>query len=456
MDPIDNMVPLIEAVVSFMNEGVIIATEDGEVLYQNPAACEMLGMAVNEPISRLDQIGNFDLQSELQCAARSIGEWPRPEGLGFGSAGGFVRFERNVDAKGVNRTLEFHSGFVQVSSEGRPLRLVITQDRTEQRNLEALVSGAKNDFISGDPIMLQILDRVQKVAPTKASVLLQGATGTGKTALARLIHRMSDRADHPFIEVNCAAFPEALIESELFGHVKGAFTGAGQARIGRFQAADGGTLFLDEVGEIPLHLQAKLLRAILEQEFEMVGSDKPIQVDVRVISATNQPLRDMVDENRFRADLYYRLAVIPLNIPSLKERPTDIPLLLKHFCNNLVARGFPDDIDCTPEAMRLMMDYPWPGNVREMENAVQHAVICAVDKAVIPESLPQDIREYQPSAGVTGDDDLAALRQATLRALRNAGGNKSRAAQDLGIDRTTLWRRLKRFGIDPNQLETVE
>ncbi|PLX45487.1 MAG: hypothetical protein C0605_00880 [Hyphomicrobiales bacterium] len=332
------------------------------------------------------------------------------------------------------------------------MMLLIVRDRTAKRRLEAVLDRSGSDLITNDPQMLAVLERVQQVAPTDASVLVQGESGTGKTHIARMVHHNSQRADKPLVEVNCAAIPESLIESELFGHVKGAFTGASQERSGRFLSADGGTLFLDEVGEIPLHLQAKLLRVIQDKEFEPVGSDKPVKVDVRIIAASNQNLRQNVDNGEFRSDLYYRLAVIPLYIPALRERPGDIPLLLQYFCHNLERRGYADDVECGAEAMRMMMDYPWPGNVRELENAVEHALICAVNKKVSPESLPQDVRVYAdsrqaPSAEQNPEDRYGRMRQDIVIALDQADGNKSKAAEALGIDRSTLWRRMRKMNI---------
>ncbi|MCW8910624.1 MAG: sigma-54 dependent transcriptional regulator, partial [Gammaproteobacteria bacterium] len=278
-----------------------------------------------------------------------------------------------------------------------------------------------------------------------------GESGTGKTQLARLTHSQSQRSKEAFIEVNCAAIPESLLESELFGHVKGAFTGASSDRLGRFQSANMGTLFLDEVGEIPLHLQAKLLRAIQDQEFEMVGSDKPVKVDVRIIAASNKNLREMVDKGKFRADLFYRLAVIPLTIPSLRERPGDISLLSKHFCSRLVARGYPDNVTCSNEATRMMMDYPWPGNVRELENAVEHGLICAIDGEVKTESLPQDVREYSRSLikqNILTEVDEKRHASEIESILKMVKGNKAEAARMLGVNRTTLWRWIQKYNIE--------
>jgi len=450
-----NLTPLMEAVVAYIDEGVFIADHKGNVIYQNPAAGELLG-SPDSPITKLRDIADFNLQRALIKAAIDAGEFDatgRPTGQ-------FVNFEHKVTTDNGDRYLEFYSGLVSNSGWKERLRLILIRDRTEQRKLESVIKPGIDDFSTNDLRMLEILDRIKQVAPTKAAVLIQGESGTGKTQLARMIHRISDRADKPFVEVNCAAIPESLIESELFGHIKGSFTGATQDRAGRFQAADGGTLFLDEISEVPHHLQAKLLKAVQDQCFEMVGSDKTIKVNVRIISASNRHLREQVDNNIFRSDLYYRLAVIPLTIPTLRERPGDVPVLIKHFCSNLAKRGYKSDqIECSANAMKVMMNYPWPGNVRELENAVEHGIICAQGKSVGPESLPQHIQDF-PLQQSSESDDHAILqnsndtqqRKEIERALHETHGNKARAAELLGIDRSTLWRRIQKFGIKTDSI----
>lgn len=457
---------LLEAVVSFIDEGVIVADLDGRVIYHNPAAAALLGAAANQPLTSLHDVLGI---SRDQSIDQALAQAARGGSAETTELTDFVRFQRRIIVNGEPRYLELHS--CQTCELVGQTRLMILRDVTERHRLEMLIDRSRGDLVTSDRKVLALLERVHQVAPSNASVLLQGESGTGKTHIARLIHRLSRRAEKPFVEVNCAAIPTSLIESELFGHVKGAFTGAMRDRPGRFQAAHGGTLFLDEIAEIPLHLQAKLLRVLQDHEFEPVGSDKTLAVDIRIITASNQDLREMVDAGDFRADLYYRLAVFTLNVPPIRERRGDIPLLLKHFCENLEARGYPAGVSCSSEAMQILMNYNWPGNVRELENAVEHALICAIDGTVRPESLPEQIRasvlakqawasaergaahahahaasadDASLASATTHDEDEIARREIE-RALLQSNGNRSAAAKLLGVDRTTLWRRMQRL-----------
>ncbi|MFV1983782.1 MAG: sigma-54 interaction domain-containing protein [Thiohalomonadales bacterium] len=440
-----NMLPMLEAVIGHIDEGVIMCDKKGTVLYQNPAVINLLGLKKGTQLERLQDFTAINLQRAFVTAALKAGEADaagKPSGL-------FVTFEEKFQCNEGYRYIEFYSGLVNCSMYKDNVRLILLRDRTEQRQLEAVYKTRLSDFESKDLKMLEVIERIHQIAPTNAFVLLQGESGTGKTLVSRMVHKLSSRSGQKFIEVNCAAIPSTLIESELFGHVKGAFTGATADRKGRFQSAHGGTLFLDEISEIPLNLQAKLLRAIQDQEFEMVGSDKSIKVDVRIIVASNQNLRELVDNGGFRADLYYRLAIIPLTIPPLRERPGDISILINHFMEKLPQRGYPKDIQCSPDALQVLMNYSWPGNVRELENAIEHGVICATKNTITVESLPQDILQSLPSlvSSIIPDQDESVRSHEITNALRQSNGSKTQAASLLGIDRTTLWRRMQRLGI---------
>lgn len=303
-----------------------------------------------------------------------------------------------------------------------------------------------DDYIGEAPQLTRIFDTLKVVAPTPVTVLIEGPTGTGKDLLANIIHNMSPRKAHPFVKVNCAALPENLLESEMFGYVRGAFTGAGRDKPGRFTQAHNGTIFLDEISEMPLALQAKLLRVLEDQEFYPLGASKTVQVDVRIITACNKPLDAQVRAGLFREDLYYRLNVIRVNIPPLRERRQDIPLLIRRFIQRKnVERG---TYICrfSPEALDVLLNYDYPGNVREMENILEHACLLCQGDVIQCDHLPRDLRESRcaPSAPMRV---VNPQRQQLLEVLKAHGWNRQRAAEALGVDRTTLWRRMRRWGI---------
>jgi two-component system response regulator HydG len=303
-------------------------------------------------------------------------------------------------------------------------------------------------IIGKDSQMQNIYRLIEDIAPTDATVLIQGESGTGKELVARAIHRQSLRKHEPFIVINCSAYPHTLLESELFGHEKGAFTGAIRQKSGRFEQADGGTVFLDEIGEIAPSAQIKLLRVLQSQKFERVGGEKTLTVDVRILAATNKELLQEVQKGSYREDLFYRLNVIPIHLPPLRTRRNDIPLLARHFLRRFGVEQNKDIQDFSSEAMRLLLDYHWPGNVRELENSIEHTAVLAKQSKVEISDLPSAIREAAPpvsseTPGTIFENEKKLLREV----LEECDWNKKRAALQLGISRSTLYEKLKKYQI---------
>jgi len=337
----------------------------------------------------------------------------------------------------------------------------IAEKRGLERDLEAaraqLAGAADGTIIGASPRMLKLLERLSMVAESEAAVLVTGETGTGKELVVQRIHARSSRRTGPFVAVNCAAFPETLLEAELFGHAKGAFTGADRRRDGRFKAADGGTLFLDEIAEMPLSAQAKLLRVLQEGVIEPLGTNESVRVDVRVVSATHRDLRRRIAEGLFREDLYYRLNVVGLHIPPLRERPGDLPLLLHHFLriHSPVDRAVSE---VSVRAWQALSVYPFLGNVRELSHAVQHAVVLSGGKTIDLEHLPDDIANVTVAADGRALRPLTAVlkqaeREHLMKALAMARGARTRAAELLGISRKNLWEKLRAHDISDSDVE---
>ncbi|HEU4436670.1 MAG TPA: sigma-54 dependent transcriptional regulator [candidate division Zixibacteria bacterium] len=321
----------------------------------------------------------------------------------------------------------------------------------ENRRLKKELAGKFENIIGRTPAMKKVFDLVESVAPSRATVLIVGESGTGKELIARAIHHFSPRKDAAFVRTNCAALPEGLIESELFGHEKGAFTGALRQTRGRFEMADGGTLLLDEISEIPLGLQAKLLRVLQEREFERVGSGYTLKVDVRVVATTNRNLDEEVKKGRFREDLYYRLNVVKVEMPPLRDRRDDIPLLAAHFMLKYAAENGKKIDGIAPKALSLLCDYPWPGNVRELVNFMERAVVVAQSNILLPSDFPKELilgisagGEDRLRPGVTIEEMEMRLILKTLEAV---DGNKTKAAQMLGVTARTLHNKLADYGL---------
>ncbi len=300
------------------------------------------------------------------------------------------------------------------------------------------------NVIGRTPQMFQMYKTIAKVADTKATVLLYGERGTGKELVARSIHYNSHRNDQPFIPVDCASLVETLMESELFGHVRGAFTGAHSAKRGLVEEADGGTLFLDEVSNLSLSMQTKLLRFLQEHEIKRVGGTESIRVDVRVIAATNQPLEPLVKSEKFREDLFDRLNVVSITLPPLRERKEDIPLLANHFLHKFSEENKKSISHISPEAFEIILQYSWPGNVRELEHTIERAVILSIHPIILPEDLPRKMFEEMKETGALTPEKILPLKELekryVLKVLQETKGNKKRASEILGIDRTTLYR----------------
>ncbi|MCF8031130.1 MAG: sigma-54 dependent transcriptional regulator [Desulfohalobiaceae bacterium] len=356
-------------------------------------------------------------------------------------SGAYDYLTKPLDFDVLQHTLQRALDHVRLASENVTLR-------------QRLPPGARDFPIIGKSRAMQdLMDMVATVAPTEATVLITGPSGTGKELVAKAIHAASERSEGPLVTVNCAALKDSLLESELFGHEKGAFTGAERRREGKFMQAHTGSIFLDEITEIPMAMQAKLLRVIQEREIERVGGDRTLYVDVRIIAATNRDLNRVVEEGAFREDLYHRLNVFRLDVPTLSEREGDIPVLAQHFLQEYADKNRKEIKGFTPQAMDLLVKYDWPGNVRELENVVERAVILSSGEYITPRELPlslgQQDEDEEEETVVAGGRNLEEVeKEAIGSTLRQTGGNKSEAARILGITRATLHKKLKRYGIE--------
>lgn len=354
-------------------------------------------------------------------------------------AGAYDYLTKPLDFDELKLTLGRALDHTRLEAENRELRKRLPKDFSP------------TEIIGKSEPMHKLVEMIGMVAPTEATVLITGDSGSGKELVAKAVHYNSPRKNVPLVTVNCAALTETLLESELFGHEKGAFTGADRRREGRFVQADKGAIFLDEVGELPLSMQAKLLRVLQEREVQRVGSDTPIKVDVRIIAATNRDLKEEVQQGTFREDLFYRLNVVSLRVPPLRERREDVPLLAQHFLSRFAEKNKKPLKGFTPQAMDMMLKHEWPGNVRELENAVERAVILSLGDYISENELPLVVAE---SEGVSrmepaGGRSLEEIeREAILATLEQTGGNKSEAAKLLNISRVTLHNKLKKYGVE--------
>ena len=430
-------------ILDSLDVGVFTTNRGGLITFFNTAAERISGYErttlLGRPSTDIFVEPGPDAPSPIETAIRKNTVYRGLEGRLRDSEGGIVPIRANYAALRDER-------------EAVVGGLVTFQDMTLVHQLNQAIRGRYTcrDMIGKSPPMQKIFAMIPAVAASDATVLIQGATGTGKDILAKILHDAGPRASKPWVKVNCAAIPDSLIESEIFGYVKGAFTGADRDKPGRFQEADGGTIFLDEIGDLPLSLQAKLLRVLEEQEFYPLGSRRTQRVNVRIISATNRRLEQLVKDGLFREDLFYRLKVLRIELPALEERRDDLPLLIRHVMRKLcAAQGAPPPA-ISDQAMAILLNYKYPGNVRELENIIEHALILCgtgpIRKCHLPEDLlaPLPAPVCPPSGQKAPPADEAGQIAATLAKYY---GHRGRTARSLGMDRTTLWRKIKRYGL---------
>jgi len=444
-----------KTIIDTLRDGLMVVDSGGDIIAVNPAAERLTGYSSDELLGKSCRI--------LNCTGCTIYSKGRGElWCGLFAEGKTRDNKCLIDNKAQRSVHIMKSASVLRDEDGEIIGAVetLTDISENVRQEDEIISLRKachlNDGyhgILGKSVPMQrLFGLIDNVARSKAPVMIQGESGTGKELVARAIHEVGERRDKPYIQISCAALNENLLESELFGHVKGAFTGADRTRIGRFEAAHDGTIFLDEIGDIPLSTQTKLLRVLEENKIERVGDHKPIPVNVRIITATNKNLEDQISKGLFREDLFFRINVFPLYCPSLSERKEDIPVIVRDFISQYALHDGKKITGITSEAMEKLMDYSWPGNVRELRNAIEYAFILCHDKEIGIQHLPLKITKAGEKYGTSTKKDSAFSqeRQKLIDILRQAGGNQSEAARILDVSRVTIWKRIKKYGIDLN------
>ena len=443
-----------ETVIDTMMDGLMVVDPEGVIISINKAMESITGYSKDELLGQscaiLDCDTCFGTRAEghdKYCALFKEGQVSRRKCMLRKKDGKPLYVHKNAavlkDSDGrVIGGVETLTDITEVVSKDR----VITRLRRELSGKDGF-----KGILGTSPPMQQIFDLISSAAQSEASVIIYGDSGTGKELVAAAIHKLGVRRKGPFIKVNCAALSESLLESELFGHVKGAFTGADRTRMGRFEAANGGDIFLDEIGDLPLSTQVKLLRVLQEKEIEKVGDHRPISIDVRILAATNKDLNTLMEEGLFRQDLYYRIGVIPIILPPLRERREDIPLLVESFINRIRLKTDKPISGMSRAALELLIAYDWPGNVRELMNVIEYAFVLCSEGEIMPKHLPAKVSGQTmstvPRRRVFQQLDANEERRRLMEALTAAGGNKSEAARTLGISRVTLWKRLKAYDI---------
>jgi two-component system, NtrC family, response regulator HydG len=440
----------LEAIFHAVNEGIVTVGPTGEIRQVNAAAAQILG---EDPDDMAGRDATAVFSGTLRRASEALGET-----LQSRQAMSEFRVEATFPRSG-EKVLIMSTTPLTSSGDADGGAVLVFRDLTHISRLEKQLASSNQyqNMIGKSSRMTEVFNLIENVAETDSTVLIYGESGTGKELVAAALHYTSHRAEGPFIKVNCAALAEDILESELFGHVKGAFTGAVKDRVGRFEAANRGTILLDEIGDISPRLQQRLLRVLQEREFERVGDTRPIQVDVRIVASTNQNLVRKIEEGAFREDLYYRLNVVRIELPALRERRADIPLLIDHLCKKFNTIFKKEVVGVSSSALELLIHYPWYGNIRELENCLERAFIVCHDAIIQPEHLPPEIERRPNSTGLapvsthnalTGTSESSSEeldRNRVLEALERTDWNVAKSARILGIARNTLYQRIRSY-----------
>ena len=444
-----------QTVIDTMMEGLMLVDPDGKIIFINPAFEQLSGYTKKEVEGQTCEILGCDTcfgtrkeGKDKYCALFKEGKVRKRKCIFQKKGGGKVHVLKNA------ALLRDENGKVVGGVENlTDLSPLVEKDEVILRLKKQLNNeDGFHGMLGKSAAMKKVFDLIASAAPSEAPVVIYGESGTGKELAAAAIHRLSDRHDGPFVKVNCAALNENLLESELFGHVKGAFTGADRTRVGRFEAANKGAMFLDEIGDLPLTTQTKLLRVLQEKEFERVGDNRPIATDVRILAATNKDINRLMQEELFREDLYYRISVIPIYLPPLRARLDDIPLLVDTFIHRMRLKTEKNITGIAKEVLDVFMRYRWPGNIRELINVIEYAFVLCTEGDISIAHLPAQLLGQQPvhvqqAPKISRQLSTGDMRQELVQALQAAEGNKSEAARRLGISRVTLWKRIKKFGV---------
>lgn len=446
-----------QEIINASNDGIMVVGVDGIIVMVNSAMAKVTGFAADELLGASCDLLNCDacelIRSESEEKWCRLFEKERVSDkrcMLMKKDGSYISVIKNASL------LRDSNGKVVGALESFADITEMDKKELKIQELSRLLNGDSDFYglVGKSLVMQRLYQIIEKAAQSNAPVLITGESGTGKELVAHAIHEAGRRKNGPFVKFNCAALNVSLLESELFGHAKGAFTGAYQHRKGRFEAADGGDIFFDEIGEIPLSSQAKLLRVLETKQFERVGETKSIHVDVRIISATNRNLKEMISQGTFRQDLFFRINVFPISLPPLRERKEDIPLLVGTFIYQLRIQNQKNMMGVSPPVMDLFMSYDWPGNVRELKNALEYAFVTADQGLIEPQHLPEQFIRLTQRKGenrltetAAGDSGEPNEKTALIEALRFSRGNKTKAAKILGVHRMTVWNRMRKYGI---------